>query len=32
MTEQKLELLLELEDWMGEVPQVDDILVIGVKF
>lgn len=32
MTEQKLELILELEDWMGEVAQVDDILVIGVKF
>jgi serine phosphatase RsbU (regulator of sigma subunit) len=31
LTEQKLELILELQDWMGDIPQVDDILVIGLK-
>ncbi|MCC7051286.1 MAG: SpoIIE family protein phosphatase [Bacteroidia bacterium] len=31
MTEQKLELILELDDWMGDTAQVDDILVIGVR-
>lgn len=31
LNDQKMELLLELEDWQGEMDQVDDILVIGFK-
>ena len=31
MNEQKVELILELEDWQGEQEQIDDILVIGIK-
>jgi serine phosphatase RsbU (regulator of sigma subunit) len=32
MEEQKAALLAKLKDWMGKNQQVDDILVIGIKF
>ena len=31
MTEQKKRLVRNLEDWQGDLPQVDDILMLGIK-
>ena len=31
MTEQKKRLKKNLDDWMGDLPQVDDILMLGIK-
>lgn len=32
MSEQYIHLSKQLSDWMGETPQLDDILVVGIKF
>lgn len=32
MSEQKIVLAEFIEKWQGKLPQVDDILVIGVRF
>ena len=31
MTEQRNRLKKNLDDWMGDLPQVDDILLLGIK-
>jgi len=32
MDDQKKELELEIDTWKGDNPQIDDILVFGIKF